>query len=71
MLPFLPVPELFERGNVLHIIKSKTNKRKKVQLSPITEQIKHHYHSRWKKPKKNQKKKEIPTVVEKSGCKQT
>ena len=39
MLPFLPVSELFERGNVLHIIKSKTDKRKKVQLSPITKQI--------------------------------
>ena len=60
------------KGNVLHIIKSKMDKRKKVQLSPITEQINITSTQDGRSQRKiRSKKKEIPTVVQKSGCKQT
>lgn len=48
------------------------DKRKKVQLSPITEQINITSTQDGRSQRKiRSKKKEIPTVVHKSGCKQT
>lgn len=53
-------------------MQNKKNKRKKVQVSPITEQINITITQNGRNQRKiGNKKKEIPTIVEKSGCKQT